>query len=30
MDAVYLLILAGVYATTHWVAWAIAKLGSAE
>lgn len=30
MDAVYLLIIVGFYAVTHWVAWAVCKLGSVE
>ncbi len=27
MDAVYLLILAGLYAVTHGLVWALARLG---
>jgi hypothetical protein len=27
MDIVFILIIAGLYAVTHWLSWAIARLG---
>jgi len=30
MDTVFILIIVGLYAATHLVAWAVAKLGSVE
>ena len=30
MDAVYIFIIVGFYVATHWVAWAVSKLGSVE
>jgi len=30
MDAIYLLIIAGLYIATHWIARAISRLGSLE
>jgi hypothetical protein len=27
MDAVFLVIIAALYAATHWLIWAVAKLG---
>jgi hypothetical protein len=30
MDAVFIAILIGLYAVTHWVAWAISRLGGVE
>jgi hypothetical protein len=28
MDIVFILVIAGLYAASHWVSWAIARLGS--
>ncbi len=30
MDLIYILILAGLYAATHWLTWALARLGGVE
>jgi hypothetical protein len=30
MDAIFILILIGLYAATHWVARAVSRLGSVE
>jgi hypothetical protein len=30
MDAVFVVIIIGLYAVTHWVAWAISRLGGVE
>ena len=30
MDAIFILIIVGLYAATHWVARAISRLGSVE
>jgi hypothetical protein len=27
MDIVFILVIVGLYAVSHWVAWAIARLG---
>lgn len=28
MDIVFILIIAGLYVASHWIAWAISRLGS--
>lgn len=30
MDAVFILILAALYAATHWLAWSLSRLGGVE
>ena len=27
MDIVFILVMAGLYAATHWLAWALSRLG---
>jgi hypothetical protein len=30
MDVIFILILVGLYAGTHWLTWALSRLGGAE
>jgi hypothetical protein len=30
MDAVFIIIIVGLYAATHWLIWAVGKLGDRE
>jgi hypothetical protein len=30
MDIVFVVVILALYATTHWVTWAISRLGSGE
>jgi hypothetical protein len=30
MDAVFIVIIVALYATTHWLIWAVSKLGDKE
>jgi hypothetical protein len=30
MDLLFILILAALYATTHWLVWALSRLGGVE
>ncbi len=30
MDLIFILILAALYAVTHWLAWSLARLGGVE
>ncbi len=30
MDLIYILILVGLYAATHWLIWALSRLGGVE
>jgi hypothetical protein len=30
MDAIFILIIVALYATTHWLIWALSRLGGVE